>query len=172
MKKKDFISSLQTLFGATKSELIFVAIILTGLLAGYIIRMSSENDNAGQSNSSLDAFYKALDSLAEVEKTTYTGADMHGNKIPELAAGDTVVKDEESYGFPSKKKKSLPSGPVNINTATKSELSTLPGIGKKTAQRIIDYRENHPFRRPKDIMKVKGIGKKKYEKLREYIVVK
>ena len=63
-------------------------------------------------------------------------------------------------------------GVVNINTATKKELILLPGIGKKTAQAIIDYREKvGKFEAPEDIIKVKGIGKKTFEKIRDMIVV-
>ena len=59
---------------------------------------------------------------------------------------------------------------VNINTATANELETLPGIGPVTAQRIIDYRKQAGnFSTVEDIMKVKSIGPKKLEKLRQFI---
>ena len=58
---------------------------------------------------------------------------------------------------------------VNINTATKEELSALPGIGPVKAQAIIDGR---PYNAPEDIMKVKGIKQKTFDKLKEYITVK
>lgn len=64
-------------------------------------------------------------------------------------------------------------GVVNINTATEKELTLLPGIGKKTAQAIIDYREKEgTFETAKDIIKVKGVGKKTFEKIKDMIVVK
>ena len=53
------------------------------------------------------------------------------------------------------------SGPVNINTASLSELQTLPGVGPVLAQRIIDYRTEHgSFRSPEELSKVEGIGQK------------
>lgn len=59
---------------------------------------------------------------------------------------------------------------ININTATKSELIDLPGVGESTADKIIDYRtKSISFRKPEDLMNVKGIGKKKFEKLKKYI---
>ncbi len=61
-------------------------------------------------------------------------------------------------------------GKVNINIAGIKELSELPGIGKKTAQRIIDYRnKSGSFKTYEGLLKVKGIGKKKLEKLKSFI---
>ena len=56
-------------------------------------------------------------------------------------------------------------GQININTAGVDQLSKLPGIGKKKAERIISFRKkNGRFRKTRDIMKVKGIGEKTYKK--------
>ena len=63
------------------------------------------------------------------------------------------------------------STPVNINTATIEELDTLPGVGPAIAKRIVEFRSTQPFTKPEDIMLVKGIGKKKFAKMRERITV-
>ncbi len=56
-------------------------------------------------------------------------------------------------------KATLPAGRINLNTATKEELDTLPGVGAVLAERIIQYREkNGPFQRPEDLRKVPGFG--------------
>jgi competence protein ComEA len=61
---------------------------------------------------------------------------------------------------------------VNINTATVKELQSLPGVGQVTAERIITYRtENGPFAAVDDLTKIKGIGKKSLEKIRELVAV-
>lgn len=60
---------------------------------------------------------------------------------------------------------------ININTATKEELITLEGIGEIFAQRIIDYRKEHPFKTIYDIKKVSGIGEKTFEKIEHFITV-
>ena len=62
--------------------------------------------------------------------------------------------------------------PVNINTATKAQLQTVPGIGEKTAAKIIVYREtNGAFQSVEDIRHVEGIGEKMFQSIKEYICV-
>ncbi len=61
---------------------------------------------------------------------------------------------------------------ININTANKSELDKLPGVGATRAQAIIDYRNtNGSFQKPEDIMKVKGIGQATYDKMKGMIEI-
>lgn len=71
------------------------------------------------------------------------------------------------------KKKIPPSRPVDINAASLEQLEQLPGIGPVFAHRIVDYRKNTgPFRNVDELMAVKGIGEKRMEKLRKYVMVK
>ena len=61
---------------------------------------------------------------------------------------------------------------VNINTDSAEELERLDGIGEKTAERIINYRrQNGDFEVIEDIMRVSGIGKKKFEAIKDFICV-
>ncbi len=61
---------------------------------------------------------------------------------------------------------------ININTAGLNELASLPGIGEVIAQRIIDYRQARGgFRETADILYVKGIGEKRFEKIKDLITV-
>ena len=63
-------------------------------------------------------------------------------------------------------------GKISINTATKEELMTLPGIGESKANDIISYREKSgPFESIEDIMKVSGIGENIYAQIKENITV-
>jgi len=66
--------------------------------------------------------------------------------------------------------KALPTQPININTATADELTALPNVGPKTAEAIVAYRAEHgPFAKPEDLMAVKGIGEKTFEKMKPYV---
>lgn len=61
---------------------------------------------------------------------------------------------------------------ININTATKTDLETLPGIGESTALKIIEYRkEKGRFKLIEDIKQVNGIGENKFNKIKELITV-
>jgi len=61
---------------------------------------------------------------------------------------------------------------ININTATQSELDSLPGIGASTASKIIDYRtKNGKFKKIEDIMNVSGIGQSKFDNIKSLISI-
>ena len=65
-----------------------------------------------------------------------------------------------------------PAGVVNINTADVAQLSLLPRVGAKAAQRIIEYRTaNGPYKNTTDLMQVKGFGDKTIERLSVYLAV-
>lgn len=63
-------------------------------------------------------------------------------------------------------------GVVNINTASLDELKALKGVGETKAQAIIDYRQEQNFTSIHDIKKVKGIGDKLFDKIKDEIVVR
>ena len=62
--------------------------------------------------------------------------------------------------------------PVNLNTATAEQLATIPGIGQRMAERIIDYRQKSGgFKKVEDLMNVSGIGEKNFLKMRPLVTV-
>jgi competence protein ComEA len=61
---------------------------------------------------------------------------------------------------------------INLNTATAEQIATLPGIGPKTANLIVEYRKkNGNFKKIEEIMNVRGIGEKSFLKLKSLITV-
>ncbi len=67
---------------------------------------------------------------------------------------------------------SVLAGMVNLNTAGKEELETLPGIGPKVAERIVEYREKFgPFKSVEELLEIKGIGPKKLQKIKPLVTV-
>lgn len=59
---------------------------------------------------------------------------------------------------------------ININTATVDDLEKFPNIGRKTAQSIVQFRnENGPFRRPEHLLQIRGISEKRFNEFRQYI---
>jgi len=65
-----------------------------------------------------------------------------------------------------------PSRPININTASVTELMQLPKVGQKTAERIVEFRKQHGnFKRIEEIMNVKGIGEKSFAKLKPFMTL-
>lgn len=78
-------------------------------------------------------------------------------------AGSATATDEEY----------TPAAPLNLNTATQQQLiDTLPDVGEVTAQRIIQYREEHGVYQTVDELKqVEGIGEKTFAKIKPYVVV-
>lgn len=152
--------------GIADAEFFVVLILTSGLLIGSIYNIFF-SDNLHYDITSKDALFNTLDSLAEVSKTTFIGSDTNNNSISELEILDTIVKKE----YWQKPKKNEFKGLININTASETQLQQLYRIGEKTAKKIIEYREQHTFKRKEDIMKVKGIGSGTYEKIKNNIKV-
>jgi competence ComEA-like helix-hairpin-helix protein len=69
-------------------------------------------------------------------------------------------------------KKQPPSKPIDLNVANVKELQELPGVGRVTAQKIIDLRQKSGrFKRVEDLLAVRGISPKKLDAMRPYITV-
>lgn len=90
--------------------------------------------------------------------------------IPNLVeqVEETTLSSESEANTSSKSE-----GKVNINKASVSELTSIPGVGASTAQKIITYREeNGKFKTIEDIKNVSGIGDSKYNSMKDFISVK
>jgi len=65
-----------------------------------------------------------------------------------------------------------PATPLDLNTATLEQLTTLPGVGPVTAKAILDFRtKSGPFRRVEDLLAIRGITDRRLKELRPYVTV-
>jgi len=89
-----------------------------------------------------------------------------------LIAGQPHVASAQSRSSARSAAKAPVTGAININTASATELEALPGIGAKTAARIVEYRQkNGPFKKIEELMNVRGVGEKNFVKLKPQITV-
>lgn len=93
------------------------------------------------------------------------------NKSSSKSNNKSSKKNKDVSGSESSDKGSSDIGVININSASKSDLMKLPGIGEKKAQNIISYREENKFNDISDIKNVKGIGESLFLKIKDYITV-
>lgn len=117
-----------------------------------------------------------IDDAIKLAGGALEGADLSNINLAEKVKDEQMIKipkvgeDNSSTGGIGDVKKA--DGKININKATKEELDTLPGIGEVTAQRIIDFREQHGnFQKIEDIMNVSRIGPKLFEQIKDKITV-
>ena len=90
-------------------------------------------------------------------------------KLPRLMAA--VFIGMVFCAFAQAQKKG-PVRPININTATRTELIQIPNIGEKMADRIVEFRKaNGPFKRIEEVMNVRGMGEKTFLSIKRHLTV-
>ena len=98
--------------------------------------------------------------MTTTESVTYPQAEQPPAVMPEQATPSATVSSRDAQGR------------ININTASRSELMDLPGIGSSLSERIVDYRNaNGPFRSIEEIRNVSGIGERRFEAIMDKITV-
>lgn len=153
--------------GINKKELMIIGFLLAAFAAGIVIKYSGWKKPAEYDYSQSDInFENRLKSSFDELKTGFDDSITLSRKKEITSIADSLEIKFENNSVTKK----LPSGKININTATAAELTGLPGIGTITAEKIIEFREiNGRFKSAEDLRKVKGIGEKKFNNLKEYI---
>ena len=100
------------------------------------------------------------------------GYDRGETNIQVTSAAPVIIQREDQEGAAEMVQEISENRPINLNTATVTELQQLPGIGPELAQRIIHYRGEHgKFVSTEQIMDVEGIGEKRYKEMEKLITI-
>jgi len=156
-------------FGFTGQDLVIITFLLIIFLAGLAIKLSGWKNPGKYDYSITDSKFEQRLKSDFLELENNNLSEKQRKKLSLLRS----ISDSLSYEKDKQEKEELLAKfekKININLAYATDLQRLPGIGKVTADRIIEYREqNSRFRRIEDLMKVKGIGIKKFEKIKDLI---
>ena len=193
---KKVITSVLEFVSKYKSYIIIVIILITSCIS--LILENNKNTNSFSINDNELVKKEGLIAIyitGEVNNpgVYYIEEGMRLNDIVELCGGfkDTADLSEinlaeklndsdkifipkivsDNYEEINLEEKNDDSGKININTANKTQLKELDGIGDTLADNIIKYRNNSKFKSIEDILNVDGIGQAKYEKIKEYICI-
>jgi comEA protein len=164
--------------GLTKRELIIIGFLFITFTAGLLLKYSgwkTRGDfNYSRSDNTFEQQIKTAFTELEENKTAAKLTEQQQTNSEEMKKfSDSLITQKEGDTGDTRDKKQLkPGRKININTAYAGDLELLPGVGEVMAERIIEYREQRGlFKRVEDIKKVKGIGDKKFDQIKEYIVV-
>ena len=158
--------------GFTETELKVILFLAVGFLIGFGIKIYNDNSKPE---------YKSYDYTKEDSLFNYYNNRAEKNLSAEKNRKENKIVDskEEVLDFSSrnfyKKKSLLPleEKSINLNEADLETLIRLPGIGKITAQKIIDLRsKKSKYENLEELMEVKGIGKVKFNKIKKFLYIK
>ncbi len=145
--------------GFSEVEVNVLSFVVLSLLVGIVAYYFKYKDEV----TSLKQYdYSLQDSLFWNNLTTEQNRNIAKKKVD---------YEQELYDFSANELESVLTK-INVNTASVEELKTLPGIGEKTAKKIIFYRDTHgKFRSVNELINVRGIGEKKLDRIKNYILI-
>jgi competence protein ComEA len=149
-------------FGFTQNEAAVIVFLSVVVVAGSVL--SELRSTGATPRQDVRAAYTDADSIfAQRANRDVLRQSPQRESVESRSAGQAESAEAATAGHMPR---------IALNLATAQQLTALPGIGPATAEKIVTYRREHgPFRAPEDIMKVNGIGQKKYERIRQFITV-
>jgi len=156
--------------GFTETEII-VILFLTGLFILGFVYVEFIKDGSSEEYKYID--YSKEDSLFSIYSNFNPEYDTDDSLlISNLEIKKRVLELSDTIAYVKKDVSSLAEKSININTAGINEFIQLPGIGVKTAEKIIQLRnERGKFRRVDELMDVKGIGEVKFNKIKKFLYI-
>ncbi|MGA2667569.1 MAG: helix-hairpin-helix domain-containing protein [Ignavibacteria bacterium] len=154
--------------GFTNLDLMLILFLLLTFAVGLVIKYSGWNNKKDFDYSVSDRnFEQSLtSSFSKLQLSSEKQERLKLlNSINDSLSKESDVSDNKTAGLSTGIK-------IDINLAYPADLELLPGIGKMTAERILEYREqNNGFTSIEEIMNVKGIGQKKFDRIKNFITV-
>lgn len=154
---------------AWDSGLLVITILALVGMVGYLLWPQPEMVlKVSPTTQILQPDAQAVEDPAEATSTEMLSADETASTNTE----NSNPSSHRSHRHAATKKKPDKPPILNLNTATLAQLQLLPGIGPKMAERVITYRKaNGGFKSIEQIMDVKGIGAKKFEKMKPFLKI-
>ena len=157
--------------GFTSTEFYVVLFLAAIFILGFIYKeFFKETNNSEYINfdyskeDSLFLYYSKQDPEYDPDDTL---------AVKNLEIKRKVLELQDTIEYVKKDVSSLKEKSININLASLNELTMLPGIGEKTAEKIIELRtERGKFNRLDDLLDVKGIGEVKFNKIKKFLYIK
>lgn len=156
--------------GFTETE-IYVVLFLAGMFVLGFVYVEFIKEDTPPENINFD--YTEEDSLFNYYSKLNPEFNLEDSSlISNLEIKRRVLELSDSFAYVKKDLSSLVEKSININTAGVNEFVKLPGIGEKTAEKIIQLRnQKGKFRKLEELMEVKGIGEVKYSRIKMYLYI-
>jgi comEA protein len=163
-----FLEKLSKKIGFTNTETNVILFIIITCLLGLVVNYIKQIKN---NNAYLEFDYKKEDSLFFTAAEDNRPADTLITQVQKKIDSQSESLDFTKENLPKTKVKPKFDGKiVNINSAPISILATLPGLGQKTANAIVEYRINNgKIKSIDELLNIKGIGKTKLNKIKNFI---
>ena len=95
-----------------------------------------------------------------------------GHPFPVLVRAAVLALAAGAHGARGPAAPKRPAHPINLNTASATELMQLPHVGARTAERIVAFRKAHGgFQRLEELIEVKGVGEKAFAQLKPFLTL-
>lgn len=155
----------------TAQEIKSAIFLITILFLGLFVKFTSLKLSGRTVDNNEVIFFKNLEKEIEIQQNSA----VEQNKIIEKRVDSDLELSDfsvEKFDFNKKLDKNLKLKSIDLNSASVSELTKLPGIGQKTAEKIVEFRQQpNGFKVIEDLLKVKGIGNKKFNTIKKYLYI-